>query len=58
MTAKRQIGPIRLVESYLQCAAIESIRAKFNQNCFKTERLVCVVTDRHSKKDKQEDRHV
>lgn len=45
MTAMRFIGPMLLVAIYLQRAAIRSMRAKFYQDCSKTERLVSVATD-------------
>lgn len=57
MTTVRYISPIRIIPNYLQRAVIRRACDKCHQNSFKTERLVCVSTDRrtHRRRDKRTD---
>lgn len=48
------IGPIWLVPTYVQCAAIRSMRTKFRT--LKTEKFVCVPTYGHT--DRRADRRL
>lgn len=45
LAAMRYIGQIVLVPIYIELAAIRSMCAKFHQDSFETERLVCIATD-------------
>lgn len=40
---------IQLVSSYLQRSTIKRMCAKFHKKIFKTERLICIATDGHTK---------
>lgn len=48
MAALRYIGPTRRVPTYVPHVQIRSMCTKFHHNSYKTKRLVCIATDRHT----------